>query len=105
MVKQGLENRLANIASAILIVIFGLIVFHAPLSVFFGRYFDPLLVKSWKEIILLLLLPIVIFVVWRLDHFFHFSRDLLLKLILFMACFISYFCFCLTPILTKNLPV
>lgn len=81
MAKQSRENKILKIASIGLAAIFGIVVFHAPLSVFFGQYAPPLLVKSWKEITMLLLLPLIAWVVWRSGALLRFSRDRLLRLI------------------------
>lgn len=85
MVKQYAGDKVIKVATAALVTIFGLIVFHAPLSVFFGQFTAPLLIKSWKEIILVFTLLIVIIIAWRLRKFTYFSRDLLLRLMLFYA--------------------
>lgn len=85
MTKYWRENKILKIASFSLATVFGLVVFHAPISVYFGQYAPPLLVKSWKEIILLLLVPVVLFAVWRSGKLGYFSRDLVLRLILAYA--------------------
>ena len=64
-----------------LLAVFGLVVFHAPLSVFFGQFSNPDLVKGWKEIIMLVLIPLVIFSVYRAGLLKIISRDRLLQLI------------------------
>jgi O-antigen ligase/polysaccharide polymerase Wzy-like membrane protein len=85
MVKRSSNDKAAKIATIGLLVVFGLVVFHAPLSVFFGQYAPPLLVKSWKEILMVVLLPVIIFIVGRASKLGYFSRDLLLRLILIYA--------------------
>ncbi len=99
MVKQSQENKLLKIASIGLAAIFGLVVFHAPLSVFFGQYAPPLLVKSWKEIVLLVLLPLIAWAVLRSGTLARFSRDRLLRLILAYAALhlLLLFMFAATP--------
>lgn len=51
----------------VLVGIFGLVVFHAPLSVWFGVQLPAydLLIKSWKEIIFVLLFPVGVFLAWK----------------------------------------
>ena len=85
MAKECSVDKLTNIATIILAVVFGLVVFHAPLSVFFGQYAPQLLVKSWKEIILLGVTPLVFLCVWRAGRVKYFSRFILLRLILAYA--------------------
>lgn len=61
-----------------LIVIFGLVVFHAPLTVWMGTAVVPeydLLVKAWKEILMLALVPLGLYVVWRQQMFRELLRD------------------------------
>ena len=54
----GLEKLYA----IIILIIFGGIVLHAPLSVGFGVLFPEyaLLIKSWKELLMLALIPMAI---------------------------------------------
>lgn len=85
MAKQFPADKTSQLASFLLAAVFGLVVFHAPLSVFFGQFFDPLLVKSWKEITLAVALPLVFIVVLRSDKLRHFSRNPLLRLIVIYA--------------------
>lgn len=58
---------LEKIYLAIIVVIFAGIVIHAPLSVGFGVLFPDaaLLIKSWKEILTLLLIPLAVMIVSR----------------------------------------
>jgi hypothetical protein len=79
--KPGLIEK---VYAAILLVIFGLIVVHAPLSVYFGTLLPgtELLIKSWKEILILLAVPFAAAVVYRhrlLRELFH---DGMMQLIL-----------------------
>lgn len=85
MAKQWPGDKIQKIASLGLAVVFGLVVFHAPLSVFFGRYADPLLVKSWKELVLLLAVPLIFYIVWCSGQLARFSRDAVLRLIVAYA--------------------
>ncbi len=85
MTKYWRENKILKIASFSLATVFGLVVFHAPLSVYFGQYAPPLLVKSWKEILLLLLIPLVALVVWRLGALTQLAQDRLLQLVVAYA--------------------
>ncbi len=62
-------------------VVFGLVVFHAPISVFLGQYLSPEIVKGWKEIILLLLIPFVLFLVYRAGLLKKLSNDRLMQII------------------------
>ena len=62
-----------------LVLIFGLIVLHAPLSVFAGTHFGhALIVKSWKELLMGALLVIALIVVTRRRAWGRFARDPLL---------------------------
>ena len=55
-----------------LLLIFGLIVLHAPLSVWLGTFFPDyeLLIKSWKELLMALLIPVTLIVVTK-RHLWH----------------------------------
>lgn len=50
-----------------LLIVFGLIVLHAPLSVWLGTLFPEyeLLIKSWKELLMAVLVPVAIIVMTR----------------------------------------
>jgi hypothetical protein len=50
-----------------LLLIFGLIVLHAPMSVWLGTTFEgyDLLIKSWKEILMVVLAPVAVYLLWR----------------------------------------
>ena len=54
------NNWLLRFYCGLLLFVFGLIVLHAPLTVYLGNQFPgiDLLVKSWKEILLIVALPI-----------------------------------------------
>lgn len=74
------------VATVLLLTVFFGIVFHAPLSVFFGQFFYSDAIKAWKEIILLVTLPVVIYVVWRAKTYQSIAKD---KLIQLTAAYIS----------------
>jgi len=64
-------------------MIFGLIVLHAPLSVFFGSQFPDfaLIIKAWKEILMVLALPIAMVLITRQQAWRRLAKDNLLWLI------------------------
>lgn len=66
-----------------LLVIFGGIVLHAPLSVGLGVLLPDysLLIKSWKEILMLLLVPVALWMVTRHKLWPELARDWLFHLI------------------------
>jgi hypothetical protein len=76
-------HRLEKIYATVLLVIFGGIVLHAPLSVGLGVLFpsDSLLIKSWKELLMALLIPIAIWMVTRHKLWPELARDWLFRLI------------------------
>lgn len=78
-------DRVTLLTASTLIVVFGLVVFHAPISVFFGQYISTDVVKSWKEIIMLLTVPFVIFLVYKEGLMSQITRNRLLQLIGFYA--------------------
>lgn len=61
------NNLLFKIYAGLLLFVFGLIIFHAPLSVYGGTLFPQadLFIKSWKEILLLTALPIGIYLAMK----------------------------------------
>jgi hypothetical protein len=65
--KYDMSDMLKRIYIGILLVIFGGIVLHAPLSVGFGTIFPnfDLLIKSWKEILMLIAGLIAIFLLYK----------------------------------------
>ncbi|MEO5950630.1 MAG: hypothetical protein ABIQ04_04235 [Candidatus Saccharimonadales bacterium] len=67
----------------ILIVVFAGIVVHAPLSVGLGTLFPDytLLIKSWKEILLLVASVIVIIIISNRKMWIELSQDILLRLV------------------------
>lgn len=62
-------GQLQKLYALVLLVIFGGIVIHAPLSVGMGTLFPgaDLLIKSWKEILLLFAMPLGAWLAWRQD--------------------------------------
>ena len=59
--------RLEKLYAGLMAAIFGLIVIHAPLTVWLGVTFPDIseLIKSWKEILMLLTLPVALTIVGR----------------------------------------
>lgn len=80
-------SKLTLLTTSALLVVFGLVVFHAPISVFFGQYVSTDVVKSWKEIIMLLTVPFVLFLVYKEGLINQLTRDRLLQLVGFYALF------------------
>ncbi len=79
--KPGLIEK---VYAAILLVIFGLIVIHAPLSVYFGTLLPgyELLIKSWKEALMLLAVPLAGATVYRHRLLKELLHDGMIQLIL-----------------------
>ena len=78
-------DRLTNLVAGLLLFVFAVIIFHAPLSVYLGQFFQPELVKAWKEALLLVVIPLVLYLLWRAKLLRKFSSDLLLQLIVVYA--------------------
>ncbi|HEX7484406.1 MAG TPA: O-antigen ligase family protein [Candidatus Saccharimonadales bacterium] len=78
---------LEKIYLAIVIVIFAGIVVHAPLSVGFGVLFPDaaLLIKSWKEILMLVLMPLAIIIVSRRGLWRELANDWIFRIIVAYA--------------------
>lgn len=74
---------LTRVYATILALILALIVIHAPLQVFFGRLAPDyaLYIKAWKEILMLIAIPIAIILVTRADRWDELVRDKLFWLI------------------------
>ncbi|MEO7624147.1 MAG: hypothetical protein ABIS48_01045 [Candidatus Saccharimonadales bacterium] len=81
------QSRLERVYAIILLVIFGGIVLHAPLSVGFGVLFPDysLLIKSWKEILMVLLVPVAILLVTRHKLWSELLHDWIFRLIVVYA--------------------
>ena len=79
----GLEKLYA----IIILIIFGGIVLHAPLSVGFGVLFPEyaLLIKSWKELLLLALIPMAIALITKRQLWQKLARDWIFRLIIAYA--------------------
>jgi hypothetical protein len=80
-------HRLEKLLVVLLLVVFGGIVVHAPLSVGLGTLFPDysLLIKTWKEIILVICIPLVIVVVTRRKLWGELLKDWLLRAMLAFA--------------------
>ena len=78
-------SRLTTIAAVALLAVFGLIVIHAPLTVWLGTLFPSveLLIKSWKEIVLVLLVIPLGIAAWRVPLRKRLPRNLFLAIGLF----------------------
>lgn len=76
-------TRLEKLFGLTLLIIFGGIVLHAPISVGFGTLFPKyaLLIKSWKEILLIIATVMAIVIVSKRHLWKEFSKDTLLRLI------------------------
>lgn len=77
-------SRLEKIYAAIIAVIFGGIILHAPLSVGLGSLFPQydLLIKSWKEILMLTLIPVAIAITSRRRMWRQLASDWVFRLII-----------------------
>lgn len=78
-------DRLIILAASILLFVFVVIIFHAPLTVYLGQFLQPDIIKAWKEILLLAITPLVLFLLWSTKLLQKLSRDLLLQLIVIYA--------------------
>lgn len=98
-----IENAAKNISLAIITIIFSLIVFHAPISVYFGTVFETadLLIKAWKEVLMICAIAPLLYLVIRLGKFASIFRD---PLIILMLAFASIHIFSLA-IWNGTLPV
>lgn len=91
-------ERLEKIYALGLLIICAGIVIHAPLSVFLGTHAPAyaLIIKSWKEIIMLLLMPLAAYLVTRRQLWPEFSRDWIFRLliayaVLHIACVVLFY--------------
>lgn len=86
-VMMKTKSWLETLYLSLVVVIFGGIVLHAPLSVGFGVLFSEyaLIIKSWKELLMLLLVPIAIMVVTRRKLWGVLAKDWLFHLIVAFA--------------------
>jgi hypothetical protein len=80
-------SRLEKIYAVIIGVIFGGIIIHAPLSVGLGTVFPQydLLIKSWKELLMLALVPFAIYIVSRRQLWRTFASDWIFRIIIAYA--------------------
>lgn len=80
-------SRIERIYAIGLLVIFGGIVLHAPLSVWLGTMLPEysLLIKSWKEILMLLLVPLAVFIVTKHKLWQTLAADWIFRLIIAYA--------------------
>jgi len=84
---SDMVRRLEKIFAAALLVVFAGIVLHAPISVYFGTLYPDfaLVIKSWKEIILLCLIPLASYLVTRHKLWGEFGRDWIFRLLIAYA--------------------
>lgn len=75
--KQTAAGTLGKIYIAILLIIFGGIVLHAPLTVGFGTLWPnyDLLIKSWKEILMLAAGLIALYLMYKTKKMKNILRD------------------------------
>jgi hypothetical protein len=80
-------GRLEKLFVILLLIIFGGIVIHAPLSVGLGVLFPDydLLIKSWKELLLIACIPLALAIVTRRKLWHEFLDDWLFRLVLAFA--------------------
>lgn len=80
-------QRLEKIYASVLLVIFAGIVVHAPLTVGLGVLFPDysLLIKSWKEILMLLLVPVAVYLVTKQKLWTELLNDWVSRLIILYA--------------------
>jgi hypothetical protein len=80
-------SRLEKIYAAVIAIIFGGIILHAPLSVGLGVVFPnyDLLIKSWKELLMLGLIPIAIIIVSKRQLWRELASDWIFKIIVAYA--------------------
>jgi hypothetical protein len=81
------RSRLLVVYGALLLVIFGLIVLHAPLTVWLGTIWPHAapLIKSWKELLMLPAMLLGVVLVSRQGLWHEFGRDWLFRLIVAYA--------------------
>lgn len=84
---MGRMRFLEQIYLIILLIIFGGVVLHAPLSVGLGVLFpdQELLIKSWKEILLVLLVPLAIWLVTKRKLWRELTKDWIFRLVVAYA--------------------
>jgi hypothetical protein len=87
IVKGMKRPSLLSVYAAILMIIFGGIVVHAPLSVWLGTVWPDydLLIKSWKELLMILAAGLALILVSRRRLWDELGRDWLFRLIVLYA--------------------
>jgi hypothetical protein len=80
-------SRLEKTYAVIIGVIFGGIIVHAPLIVGLGTLFPQydLLIKSWKELLMLALIPLAVYIVSRRHLWRTFATDWIFRIIIAYA--------------------
>lgn len=78
-------DRLTFIAAGVLLFIFGLVIFHAPLSVYVSQFAPEAIVKAWKEILLLLVTPLILYLLSKKSYLSQLSNDVLAQMIVVYA--------------------
>lgn len=80
-------QRIEQLLAGILLVVFGGIVLHAPLTVWKSTLLPDytLLIKSWKELLMLLAVPLAVYLVSKKGLWRQFARDRLFQLIVAYA--------------------
>jgi hypothetical protein len=80
-------SRLEKVYAVVIGVIFGGIIVHAPLSVWLGTVFPQydLLIKSCKEILMLALIPLAIYIVSRRQLWRALAADWIFRIIIVYA--------------------
>ncbi len=78
-------DRLTFIAAGVLLLVFGLVIFHAPLSVYVSQFAPEAIVKAWKEILILLITPLILYLLGKKGYLKQLSNDVLLQLIVIYA--------------------
>lgn len=74
-------DTLTKAVAIVLLLVFGLVVFHAPFTVFFGQFFSQDVLKAWKEMLLIAVSLLTLFVVAKSGYLTTFTKDLLMQLI------------------------
>ncbi|HEX6258961.1 MAG TPA: O-antigen ligase family protein [Candidatus Saccharimonadales bacterium] len=82
-----MKTKALQLYGVLLAVIFAGVVIHAPLSVWLGTVFpeQELLIKSWKEILLVLLLPLGCWLAINSGLHKKLAKDMLVRLIVLYA--------------------
>jgi hypothetical protein len=70
--------KLEYIIAWLLLIVWGLIVLHAPLTVWLVSHGAPVGIKAWKEAVMVLAALLLLIHVWRQKKFSLFTRDTLI---------------------------